>query len=69
MENIKIEKMIHLQCTLEMIKVSLMGSNKSYDLSTHFIENLSIINQYLILNNIFLDKSYDLSTYDLKFVN
>ena len=54
---------------IDGVKQVLWPLYKSYDLSTHFIENLSIINQYLILNNIFLDKSYDLSTYDLKFVN
>ena len=36
---------------------------KFYDLSTHFIGNLSIIGDYLIRNNIFLDKAYELSTY------
>ena len=47
------------------------GQNKShdlfrfYDLSTHFIRNLSIVDDYLIRNNIF-DKAYDLSTYLIK---
>ena len=49
------------------------GQNKSYDLfykfydlSTHFIGNLSIIGDYLMRNNIFLDEAYDLSTYLIK---
>ena len=33
---------------------------KSYDLSTHFIKDLSIIGDCLIRNNIFLDKAYEL---------
>ena len=39
---------------------------KFYDLSTHFIRNLSIIGDYLIRNNIFRDEAYDLSTYLIK---
>ena len=39
---------------------------KFYDLSTHFISNLSIIGD-LIRNNVFLDKAYELSTYLFKF--
>jgi hypothetical protein len=40
---------------------------KIYDLSTHFIGNWSIIGDYLIRNNIFNDKAYELSTYLSKF--
>ena len=36
---------------------------KFYDLSTHFIGILYIIGDYLIRDNIFLDKAYELSTY------
>ena len=39
---------------------------KFHDISTHFIGNLSIIDDYLIRNNIFLDKAYELSTYLFK---
>ena len=39
---------------------------KSYDLSTHFIKDSSIISDYLIKYNIFLDKAYELSTYLFK---
>ena len=35
---------------------------KSYDVSTHFIKDLFIIGDYLVRNNIFLDKAYELST-------
>jgi hypothetical protein len=35
---------------------------KFYDLFTHFVGNLSTIGVYLIRNNIFLDKAYELST-------
>ena len=38
---------------------------KFYDLSTRFIGYLSIIGDYLIRNNIFLDKAYELSTFYL----
>ena len=40
--------------------------DKFYDLSTHFIRNLSIIGDYLIRKNIFLDEAYDLSTHLIK---
>jgi hypothetical protein len=36
---------------------------KFYDLYTDFIRNLSIIGDYLMRNNIFLDEAYELSTY------
>ena len=39
---------------------------KSYDLSTRFIKDLAIIGYYLIINNKFLDKAYELSTYGYK---
>ena len=42
---------------------------KFYDLSTQFIWNISIIGDYLIRNNIFLDKAYDLSTYLIKLID
>ena len=34
-----------------------------YDLSTHFKRNLSVIGGYLIINKVFLDKAYELSTF------
>ena len=33
------------------------------------MKDLSIIGYYLVINNIFLDKSYDLSTIHLNFIN
>jgi hypothetical protein len=39
---------------------------KSYDLSTHFIKDLTTIGDYLIINNVILDKAYELSTYLFK---
>ena len=35
---------------------------KSYDISSRFIKDLSIIGNYLMINNIFLDKAYDMPT-------
>ena len=49
-----------------MAKTSPMTSLQVDDLSTQLIKNLSIVNHHLILNTIFLDKSYDLSTYLIK---
>ena len=34
-----------------------------YDLSTHFKRNLYVIGGYLIINKVFLDKAYELSTF------
>ena len=46
-----------------------MRPNKSYDLSTHLVKDLSIIIIIIIItNNILLDKSYDQSTYLLLFI-
>ena len=45
-----------------------MRPNKSYDLSTHLVKDLSIIIIIIITNNILLDKSYDQSTYLLLFI-
>ena len=44
---------------------------KFYDLANHFIGNFSIIGDYLIINNIFLDKAYELSTMNflVKFID
>ena len=39
---------------------------RSYDLSTHFIKDLSMTSYYFITNTIFLDKAYDLSTHLFK---
>ena len=52
-----------INIAIDVAKTSHMTSLQVYDLSTHFIENLSIVGDYLIRNNIFLDKAYDLSTY------
>jgi hypothetical protein len=51
---------------LIVAQTSHMTSLQVYDLSTHFIGNLSIIGDYLIRNNIFLDKAYELFTYLFK---
>ena len=44
-------------------KQILWSLYKSYDLSTHFINDLYVIVYYLMINNIFVDKYDDLSTY------
>jgi hypothetical protein len=48
---------------VDVAQTSIWPLFKFYDLSTHFIGYLSIIGDYLIKNTIFLDKSYELSTY------
>jgi hypothetical protein len=42
---------------------------KFYDLSTRFIKYLSIIGDYLIINNIFLDKAYEIFIYLFKSID
>ena len=56
---------VHLnnEIAIDVAQTSHITLYKSYDLSTHFIMDLSIIGDYLIINHIFLDKTYDLSTY------
>ena len=52
-----------VKITIDVAQTSHMTSLQFYDISTHFNNDLSIIGDYLIRNNLFLDKSYDLSTY------
>ena len=52
-----------MKIAIDVAKEVIWPLYKIYDLSTHFIRNLSIIGEYLMRNNIFLDKAYDLPTY------
>jgi hypothetical protein len=55
-----------LKIAIDVAQTSHMTSLQVLWLITHFIGNLSIIGDYLIRNNIFLDKAYELSTYLFK---
>ena len=52
-----------IKIAIDVAKTSHLTSYKFNDLSTHFIQNLSIIGDYLLRNDVFLDKAYELSTY------
>ena len=52
-----------IKIAIDVAKTSHLTSYKFNDLSTHFIQNLSIIGDYLLRNDVFLDKTYELSTY------
>ena len=51
------------EIAIDVAQTSPWPLYKSYILSTHFIKDLSIIGYYSVINNIYVDKSYDLCTY------
>ena len=58
-----------IKIAIDVAKQVIWPLYKSHDIPTHFMMDLSIAGDYLIINNIFLDNAYELSTCLFKFID